>query len=139
MQVQPYLFFAGRCAEAVEFYRKALGAEVDMMMRYKDSPEMPPPDMCPPGSEEHIMHVSLRIGDSVVMASDDPTADKPDFSGFSLSLSAVDEAEAERLFAVLAEGGEVRVPLAKTFFSPRFGMLQDRFGVPWMVVVPQEQ
>lgn len=138
MQVQPYLFFDGRCEEAVEFYRKALGAEVEMLMRYKESPDPMPPEMCPPGSDNWIMHTSFRIGDSTVMASDGPSQGTPNFRGFSLSLSAADPAEAERLFAALAEGGQVQMPIGKTFFSPSFGMVVDRFGVSWMVIVPAE-
>jgi PhnB protein len=135
MQVQPYLFFDGRCEEAVEFYRRALGAEVQMLMRFKDNPEPPDPGMVPPGSGDKVMHTSFRIGDSTVMASDGRCQGKPSFQGFSLSLTARDDAEAERLFAALADGGQVQMPLAKTFFSSRFGMVADRFGVPWMVVV----
>lgn len=129
--VEPYLFFDGRCEEALEFYRKALGAEVTALMRYKESPD---PAACPPGWGNKVMHANLRIGQSVVMASDGPTEGKPGFQGFSLTLSVRSEAEAERLFAALADGGRVRMPLARTFFSPRFGMLSDRFGAPWMVI-----
>jgi len=136
MQIQPYLFFDGRCEEAIEFYRRALGAEVTMLMRYKESPEPPPPGMVPPGSENKVMHASLRIGAATLMASDGNCAGRPSFQGFSLSLDARDEAEAERLFGALADGGQVQMPLAKTFFSPRFGMVADRFGVSWMVIVP---
>jgi len=135
MQVQPYLFFDGRCEEAVEFYKSALGAEVAMLMRFKDSPEPPGPGMVPPGSGDKVMHTSFRIGDTTVMASDGRCQGQPSFQGFSLSLTASDEAEAERLFAALADGGQVQMPLAKTFFSSRFGMVADRFGVPWMIVV----
>lgn len=135
MQVQPYLFFDGRCGEAIEFYKSRLGARVDMLMRYKDSPEPPQPGMCPPGAEDKIMHSSIRIGDTTVMLSDGLCQGKPVFEGFALSLDAASEAEADRLFASLAEGGEVRMPLAKTFFSPRFGMVADRFGVTWMIIV----
>ena len=135
MQIQPYLFFNGRCEEAVEFYRKALGAEVMMLMRYKESPEPHQPGMLPPGSENKIMHTSLRIGDSVVMASDGRCEGKTDFKGFSLSINVRDEAEADRVFAALSERGNVQMPLAKTFWSPRFGMVADRFGVLWMVSV----
>jgi PhnB protein len=135
MQVQPYLFFDGRCEEAVEFYRRALGAEVQMLMRFKDNPEPPDPGMVPPGSGDKVMHTSFRIGDSTVMASDGRCQGQPSFQGFSLSLTARDDAEAERLFAALADGGQVQMPLAKTFFSSRFGMVADRFGVPWMIVV----
>jgi PhnB protein len=138
MQIQPYLFFDGRCEEAVEFYRKALGAKVEMLMRYKDSPDPPPPGMVPPGSENKVMHSSLRIGNAVLMASDGHCQGKPSFQGFSLSRDASSEAEADRLFNALADGGQVRMPLGKTFFSPRFGMVADRFGVAWMVIVPQK-
>jgi PhnB protein len=132
--IQPYLFFNGRCDEAVEFYRKALGAEVEMLMRYKESPEPPKPGMIPPGWENKVMHTSLRIGETVVMASDG-CGEKGNFEGFSLSLSVPNEAEADRAFAELSAGGQVRMPLTKTFWSPRFGMLQDRFGIGWMISV----
>ncbi|MDR3455228.1 MAG: VOC family protein [Rhodoferax sp.] len=135
MQVQPYLFFDGRCEEAIEFYRKALGAEVIMLMRVKECPDPLPPGMYPPGSENKVMHASLRIGEATVMASDGRCLGKPAFQGFSLSLNTRDEAEADRLFAALGDGGQVQMPLAKTFFSPRFGMVADRFGVGWMVIV----
>ncbi len=135
MHIEPYLFFNGRCEEAVEFYKKALDAEVTMLMRFKDSPEPHPPGMLPPGSENKIMHVSLRIGDTAVMASDGRCTGKTDFQGFYLSLTVANEAEAERKFAALSEGGQVQMPLAKTFWSPRFGMVADRFGVGWMVTV----
>jgi PhnB protein len=133
--VQPYLFFEGRCEEAVEFYRKALGAEVTALVRFKDNPD---PDISAPGTEDKVLHVSLRIGETRVLASDGRCEGKPSFEGFSLSLTVANEAEADRLFAALADGGQVQVPLAKTFFSPRFGMLDDRFGVSWMIyVAPQ--
>jgi len=135
MLVQPYLFFDGRCEEAVEFYKRTLGAKVGMMMRMKDSPEPPDPAMCPPGSENKIMHTSFRIGDTEVMASDGHCAGKPTFQGFSLSLTVKDEAEAQRVFKALGDGGQVQMPLTKTFFSSGFGMLADRFGVGWMVMV----
>jgi PhnB protein len=135
MQVQPYLFFAGRCEEAIDFYKRALGARVEMLMRFKDSPEPPPPGMVPPGSENKIMHVSFRIGDSTLMASDGRCEGAPSFQGFSLSLAVANEAEAGRVFAALADGGQVQMPLAKTFWSPCFGMVSDRFGVGWMVTV----
>ncbi|MDQ3185817.1 MAG: VOC family protein [Pseudomonadota bacterium] len=140
MQVQPYLFFDGRCEEAVEFYRGALGAEVIALMRFNDAPSEPNQSseanqscMPPPGSENKVMHASFRIGDTTVLASDGHCQGKPSFQGFSLSLIASSEAEADRLFAALAEGGQVQMPLAKTFFSPRFGMVADRFGVSWMI------
>jgi PhnB protein len=135
MQVQPYLFFDGHCEEAVEFYRSALGAEVTMLMRYKDSPDPPPPGMVAPGSEDKVMHTSFRIGETTVMASDGRCEGRPSFQGFSLSLTVPNETEADRLFTTLVDGGQVQMPLTKTFFSPRFGMVADRFGVSWMVVV----
>jgi PhnB protein len=135
MEVQVYLFFNGRCQDALDFYKKAIGAEVLMLMRFKDSPEPPQPGMVPPGSEDKIMHASIRIGNSMVMASDGRCEGQPGFQGFALSLSLPTEAETDRVFAALSEGGQVQMPLAKTFWSPRFGMLTDRFGVGWMVSV----
>lgn len=135
MLIQPYLFFEGRCEEAIEFYRRALGAKVEMVMRFKESPEPPPPGMVPPGTEDKVMHAAFRIGDTLVMASDGRCQGTPSFQGFSLSITAANESEADRLFAALAEGGQVQMPLGKTFFSPRFGMVADRFGVSWMVIV----
>jgi PhnB protein len=132
MDIQPYLFFNGRCEEAIEFYRRALGAEVAMLMRYKDSPEAPPPGMVPPGWENKVMHATIRVGGATVMASDG-NSDKPNFAGFSLSIGAPDVATANRMFAALADGGQVTMPIGKTFWSPCFGMLTDRFGVGWMV------
>lgn len=131
MHVNPYLFFDGRCEEAVDYYRQVLGAEVTMMMRFKENTN---PAMTPPGSDEKIMHLELRIGDSVLFASDGNCQGKPSFQGVSLSLSVADSAEAERIFAALADGGQVQMPLGETFFSPRFGMVADRFGVSWMVI-----
>jgi len=139
MQVQPYLFFDGRAEEAIEFYRSTLDAEVIMLMRFKESPEPHQPGMIPPGSENKVMHASLRIGDTTVMASDGHCAGKPSFQGFSLSLSVADEAAAERVFAALGKGGQVQMPLAKTFFASRFGMVADRFGVSWMIIIPQNK
>jgi PhnB protein len=135
VRVQPYLFFEGRCEEALEFYKKAIGAEITMLMRYKDNPEPPQASKAPPGSENKVMHANFRVGETAVMASDGMCQGRPSFQGFSLTLTANDEAEAKRLFGALAEGGEVRMPLARTFFSPSFGMLADRFGVGWMVLV----
>lgn len=137
MQVQPYLFFNGLCDEAIEFYRRAIGAEVEMLMRYRESPDPPPPGTIPPGSEDKVMHASLRMGDTTIMASDGLCSGKPQFEGLSLSISVPDAATADRLFAGLAAGGQVQMPLTQTFWSPRFGMLVDRFGLGWMInVVP---
>jgi PhnB protein len=135
MRVEPYLFFNGRCEEAVEFYKKALGAEVAMLMRFKDSPEPHAPGMLPPGSENKVMHVSFRVGNTTVMASDGFCKGQTDFQGLSLSLTVSNETEADRVFAALADGGHVQMPLNKTFWSPRFGMVTDRFGLGWMVTV----
>jgi PhnB protein len=134
MQVQPYLFFDGRCEEALEYYKRTLGAEVQMLMRFRESPDAPPPGMVPPGSENKIMHACIRIGDTSVMASDGNCGGKPSFQGVSLALSAATEKDAERLFAALADGGQVQMPMSPTFFAARFGMVADRFGVSWMVL-----
>ena len=139
MAIQPYLFFEGRCEEALEYYRSALGAEISMMMRYSESPEPPPADMIAPGSENKIMHASLRIGDAVMMASDGMCSGKAGFQGFSLSLGVANDADAKRKFDALADGGQVQMPLDKTFFSPCFGVVTDRFGVSWMVTVETSQ
>jgi PhnB protein len=135
MQLTPYLFFDGRCEEALEFYKKTLGAKVEMLMRFKESPDPVPPGMVAPGSENKVMHTAFKIGDTTVMASDGRAQGKPKFEGFVLSISAKNKAEADRLFAALGDGGKVQMPMGKTFFSPRFGMVADRFGVGWMVIV----
>ena len=134
-QIQPYVFFEGRCQEALDYYRRALGAEVTALLRYKESPD---PGMIQPGSEDKVMHASFRVGETTVLASDGRCSGQPSFQGFALSLTAVNEAEADRLFGALVDGGQVIMPLTTTFFSPRFGMTTDRFGVSWMVYVPQE-
>lgn len=133
MSIQPYLFFGGRCEEAVEFYQKAVGAELRMMMRFKEAPEKQP-DL-PECFADKIMHASLQIGDSVLMASDGRCEGAQTFEGFSISITLPDEGEAERVFSALSEGGLVTMPLEKTFWSPKFGILQDKFGVGWMVSV----
>ncbi|MGE5540559.1 MAG: VOC family protein [Gemmatimonas sp.] len=132
MQVQPYLFFDGRCEEAMEYYRRTVGAELLALMHFKDNPD---PGMSPPNAGDKVMHASLRIGDTTIMASDGRCRGRPTFDGFSLSLTVANEAEAKRLFNALTDGGEVQMPLTKTFFSPSFGMVADRFGVSWMVYV----
>jgi len=135
MNVQPYLMFDGRCEEALDFYRKTLGAEVTMLMRFSESPEPCAPGMVPPGCENNVMHASFRVGDAVLMASDGRCTGQPKFEGITLSLTVPGEADADRVFAALGEGGQVQMPLTKTFFSPRFGMVADRFGVSWMIYV----
>jgi len=136
--VQPYLFFGGRCEEALAFYGKALGAKIDTISKYSDMPEPPPPGRLAPGFEKKVMHCQFRVGDSLIMASDgcgdaDKTAD-----GFKLALSVATESDADRIFAALSEGGEVAMPLSKTFWSKKFGMLTDRFGIQWMVNLAAE-
>jgi PhnB protein len=135
MNVQSYLMFDGRCEEALEFYREALGAEVTMLMRFSESPEPCAPGMIPPGSENKVMHASFRVGDATLMASDGNCTGQPKFAGISLSLTVADADTAKRLFTALGDGGQVQMPLNKTFFSPSFGMVADRFGVSWMVYV----
>ncbi len=135
MYVQPYLFLDGRAEEAIEFYRSALGAEVMLLMRFKDCPEPPDPGMVPSAGDDKVMHASLRIGHTTIMLSDGRCMGQPSFQGFALSLTVPDEAAADRLFAALSDGGQVQMPLARTFFSPRFGMVADRFGVSWMINV----
>lgn len=137
MAVQPYLFFNGRCEEALAFYKERLGADVEMMMRFKENPDA--------GAAEHmkvdpeaVMHASLRIGDAMIMCSDGMANDgKTNFQGFSLALDVATEAEADRAFEALARDGQIHMPIGKTFFSPRFGCVADKFGVSWMVMVPQ--
>jgi PhnB protein len=136
MQVHPYLNFDGRCEEALEFYRRALDAKIEMLMRFKESPD---PGMVSPGSEEKVMHSSFRVGDAIVLASDGRCQGNTNFQGISLTLSVADAAEAEKRFGALADGGQVQMPLTETFFSPRFGMVADRFGVSWMVLVEHQQ
>lgn len=138
MIVQNYLSFDGRCEEAIEFYKRALGAEVQMLMRFRDAPE---DQQCTisPGSENKVMHACLRVGETFLMASDGRNRGEPNFQGFCLSIQVANAAEADKVFAALGDGGKVTMPLAKTFFSPRFGMVDDRFGVHWMVVVAAEE
>jgi PhnB protein len=133
VSIQPYLFFGGRCEEAIEFYGKALGAELVMMARFNEAPE-PQPGL-PDCFENKVMHATLRVGDTMLMASDGRCEGPQNFEGFSLSITVPDEAEADRVFAALGEGGLLTMPLEKTFWSPKFGMLQDKFGVGWMVSV----
>ena len=137
MIVMPYLFFAGNCEEAMNFYSGAIGSPIDMLMRMKDSPEPPPPEHAPPGSENLVMHASMHLGkDTVLMASDDPSGQAKGFQGFSLSLTVDSKAEADRIYAALAAGGRQTMPMGQTFWSPWFGMLTDKFGVGWMISLP---
>lgn len=136
MPIQPYLFFDGRCDEAIDLYKRVLGAEVEMLMRNRETPVPHQPGMLPPGNEDKVMHATLRVGDAILMASDGMCGGRPSFEGFALSLTLPQE-RAERVFAGLAEGGAVQLPLGKTFWSPLFGMVKDRFGVLWMISIPQ--
>ncbi|MGA9334660.1 MAG: VOC family protein [Rudaea sp.] len=135
MHIQPYLFFNGRCNEAIEFYKKVLGAEVTTLMRMKDVPASEQPPALPPGAEKMILHADIRIGDTTIMASDGRGTGELLFKGFALSSTQDDEASARRVFAALAEQGKIDMPIAETFWSPCFGMATDRFGVQWMVTV----
>jgi PhnB protein len=139
MQVQNYLNFDGRCEEALEFYRKALGAEVTALMRFKDNPEQSAECPTPPGTENKVMHSSFKVGGTEIMASDCHCTGKPGFQGFSLTLSVPTEADADKYFAALSDGGQVQMPLSRTFFSPKFGVVTDPLGVSWTVItcVPQ--
>jgi PhnB protein len=145
MLVQPYLFFEGRCEEALEFYKKTLGAKPGMLLRFKDNPEPPTPEQaaqgCGPGvgMEEKVMHTEFQIGDSLVMASDGRCSGKPNFAGVALSITYPDVPAVDKAFNGLAEGGQVQMPLAKTFFADKFGMVTDRFGVTWMLLKPAEK
>ena len=137
-RVKPYLSFGGRSEEALEFYRHAVGAEIEMMLHHMDNPDPPPRGMLPPGFEDKVIHATFRIGSSTLQASDG-YGEQTEFNGFSLSIAVESKAEAERVFAALSSGGEVQMELTKTFWSPHFGMLKDRFGVAWMVTVASQQ
>jgi PhnB protein len=132
-KVEPYLFFDGRCEEALEYYKQTLGAEVLALMRFKDSPD---PATCGGASPEKVMHANFRVGETLIMASDGRCTGQPKFEGFSLSLTVPDDATADKRFAALSEGGQVQLPLTSTFFASRFGMVADKFGVGWMIIVP---
>ena len=138
MQAQPYVFFNGKCEEALEFYKQALGAKVEMMMRFSEAPEKPQPGMVPPGSENKIMHAAFKVGDTQILASDGHADGKPVFQGFGLAISVANDAEAAKLFNAVGKGGKVQAPLGKTFFASSFGMVTDKFGVLWMVLAPSE-
>lgn len=135
MNVQSYLFFDGRCEEALDFYKKAVGANVEMLMRWKDCPDK---NACTPKNENKVMHATVKIGDSRVLASDGNCDGKPDFKGFALAIAAKTEAEADKFFNALSAGGQVQMPMTKTFFSPKFGMCADKFGVGWMIMVDEK-
>jgi PhnB protein len=137
MNVQPYVFFDGKCEEALEFYKGAVGAKVDMMMRFKEAPAEMQGQMSP-GSKDKVMHAAFKIGDTQILASDGECQGKPNFQGFSLTINAANDAEADKLFAALGKGGKVTMPMSETFFASRFGMLADKFGVNWMVIAEKQ-
>ena len=136
--VTPYLFFGGRCEEALAFYRDAVGAQAGMLMRFDQSPDPMPPGMLAKGFEAKVMHCEFTVGETTVLASDGCNEGDGGFHGFSLALTVADEAQAHKAFDALAVGGEVGMPLQKTFWSPLYGMVKDRFGLHWMVMVPGE-
>jgi PhnB protein len=139
MFIQPYLFFNGRCEEALDFYRRTLGAEVTMLMRYKDNPDPQSRAMSAPGTDNKVMHANVRVRDTEFMASDGRCQGQPQFEGFSLTLNVANAAEADKLFAALGEGGQAQMPLTETFFAERFGMVADKFGVSWMVLAAKKK
>lgn len=139
MKVQSYLFFDGRCEEAIEFYKKMLGAKVEMLMRFKENPDKSNPGSIPPGGEDKVMHASFSIGETSVMASDGYCLGKPEFKGVALALTVKSDAEADKTFKALSDGGQVQMPLTKTFFASRFGMCADRFGVSWMIITDDQK
>jgi PhnB protein len=139
MFIQPYLFFNGRCEEALEFYRRALGAEVTMLMRYKDNPDAQSRAMSAPGTDNKVMHANVRVRDTEFMASDGRCQGQPQFEGFSLTMNVANAGEADKLFAALSEGGQAQMPLTETFFAERFGMVADKFGVSWMVLAAKKK
>ncbi len=139
MNVTPYLCYEGRCEEALQFYRERLDARIDALMRFSEAPQSPGAsagcgEMPPTVTGDKVMHASFRIGDSMLMASDGRCTGAARFEGIALTIQARDDAHAEQLFAALAEGGQVQMPLEQTFFASRFGMLADRFGVGWMII-----
>ena len=137
MNVQPYVFFDGKCEEALEFYKGAVGAKVDMLMRFKEAPPEAQANMSP-GSKEKVMHAAFKIGDTQILASDGECHGKPAFQGFSLTINAANDAEADKVFGALGKGGKVTMPMTSTFFASRFGMLADKFGVNWMVLAEKK-
>ena len=133
MTVLTYLFLDGRAEEALDFYKKAVGAEVTMLMKFKESPDK---SHMPPGGDDKVMHAVFKVGDTPIMISDGMNKGSPKFDGFALSISAKDVPQAQKYFDALVEGGQVTMPLAETFFAKTFGMVKDKFGVHWMVGVP---
>jgi len=135
MHVNPYVFFDGKCEEALDFYKSKLGAKVNVLMRYSENPN---PAHNPPGSDEKVMHSEFQVGDSKIMASDGLCHGKPSFQGFSLTIQCASDAEAQRLYTALGEGGQVQMPLGPTFFAHSFGMVADKYGIGWMLIHPKQ-
>ena len=132
MHVLPYLFFNGRCEEALAFYSKTIGAKAEGMMRFSQNPDQ---STTTPANKDKVMHAQFKLGDSMIFVSDGMATGKTNFDGFSLAIAADSEADAKQMFGALGEGGAVTVPLSETFFAKSFGMLKDRFGVSWMLIV----
>lgn len=135
MRCEPYLFFNGRCEEAVQFYRQAVEADVRSLIRFREAPDVPAPD----GFADKVLHADMRIGETTLLATDGDIGGAADFQGFSLSLTLARDAEAEKRFAALAAGGHVQVPMTATFFASRFGMVKDRFGLLWTILAHESQ
>lgn len=131
MHVNAYLIFEGKCEQALEFYKSKLGAEVTTLMRFKDAPDQ---SQVKPESRDKVMHAEFTVGETKILASDGYCKGAPKFDGFSLTIQCGNDAEAERLFKAIGDGGKVTMPLEKTFFASRFGMATDKFGVGWMVI-----
>ena len=131
MKVQPYVFFDGKCDEALQFYQRALGAKVNALMRFSEAPDQ---SQVKPESKNKVMHAAFQVGETEILASDGYCLGAPAFQGFALTIHAADSAEALKLFTAIAEGGKIQMPLDKTFFAASFGMAVDKFGVNWMVI-----
>ena len=131
MKVQPYVFFDGKCDEALQFYQRALGAKVNALMRFSEAPDQ---SQIKPESKNKVMHSAFQIGETEILASDGYCLGAPAFQGFALTINAANSAEALKLFTGIAEGGKIQMPLEKTFFAASFGIAVDKFGVSWMVI-----
>ena len=131
MKLHTYLNFGGNCEEAFRFYEKNLGGKIEMMMRYADQPD---PKNVPPGTEKYVLYLNMTIGETQLMGSDVPPERFQPMRSVYLSLAVDSSEEAERIFKLLGEGGEVFMPMEETFFAYRFGMLRDRFGTSWMIL-----
>lgn len=133
---KPYLYLSGQCDEALAFYQQHLGATISMLIRFNESPKPLPTDL-PDGYEDKVMHCEFSVGDMSIMASDGCKESTGEFRGFSLTLTIADEAYARQAFQALSEGGEVNMPLSETFWSPLYGQVTDKFGISWMIMLPE--